>query len=444
MNRRTFLAGLTAAATTSAQQRPNVVLILADDFGYENLGCNGGTAYKTPNLDRLAATGVRFTQAFAQPLCTPTRLQLMTGQYNFRNWMAFGLMAPKERTFGHMMREAGYKTAIAGKWQFWSYDSPGSPRRGIGQRAEDSGFDEYSLWHAAHTEDKKSRYADPTVYEDGRLRTETKGKYGEDLYSDFLCNFMEKNKANPFFVYYSMALTHAPFNLTPKSKTWANGNRLKDDPSNYGDMVEYMDEMVGKVVKKIDDLGLRERTLILFYADNGTPREITHQYKGQPFRGGKGLSTEAGMHVPMIANWPGTAKADTVVHDLIDSTDFIPTLAEVTGAKPLAGAVDGQSFLPLIKGQKANRRDWLFSHYDPHPGCKQDYMPTRFAWDRKWKLYMDGRLYDLAADPLEQIPMRAPTPEAAAARKKLQAVLDRMAKVKPPKFNEYSAYGPAY
>src|SRR5688572_5206060 len=112
MDRRSFLS-LTGASALSAQtaRRPNVLMIMADDLGYECLGCNGGTSYKTPNLDKLASSGVRFTHAYAQPLCTPTRVQLMTGQHNFRNWVGFGLMSPRERTFGHMMRDAGYKTA---------------------------------------------------------------------------------------------------------------------------------------------------------------------------------------------------------------------------------------------------------------------------------------------------------------------------------------------
>lgn len=441
MNRRSFLASLGVAATMKAADRPNVVLILADDLGFECLSGNGSTSYKTPNLDKLAAEGVKFTHAYAQPLCTPTRLQLMTGQHNFRNWMAFGLMNPKERTFGHMMQDAGYKTVIAGKWQFWSYDGPGeSERRGKGKRIQDAGFDEYSVWHAWHTEDKGSRYANPVIFEDGRIRPDTKGKYGEDLWLDFLGRFMERHRNEPFFAYYPMALTHGPFNLTPGSTDWESGDRLKDDPKNYADMVEYMDGCVGRLLAKIDGLGLRSKTLVLFYADNGTPREIKSSWKGKPVQGGKGLTTNLGMHVPLIASWPGVAKAGSVCRDLVDSTDFIPTICEATGVKKLPGAVDGRSFLPQIKGEKGSPREALFSHYDPHPGCKVDYKPTRFAWDHQWKLYMDGRLFDYVADPDEKKPVEG-QPEV---RKKLQSVLDEMAKANPPVFNKFSAYGKAY
>ena len=160
-------------ANAEADGRPNIVLIMADDLGYETLGCYGGTSYKTPHLDALAKEGVRFTQAYAQPLCTPTPVQLMTGQYNHRNWRAFGILGPEEKTFGHMMRAAGYKTCISGKWQLYSYNPPDfEPEwRGKGMLAENAGFDEYFLWHAGHTEDKGSRYADPVVLDNGTLRS---------------------------------------------------------------------------------------------------------------------------------------------------------------------------------------------------------------------------------------------------------------------------------
>ena len=139
-----------------ASDKPNIILILSDDLGYECLGCYGGESYQTPVLDGLSKEGMRFDHAYVLPLCTPTRLQLMTGKYNFRNWRAFGVMDPQERTFGHLMQAAGYKTCISGKWQMYSYNPPDfEPEwRGKGQLAEDSGFDEYCLWHTEHTEDK--------------------------------------------------------------------------------------------------------------------------------------------------------------------------------------------------------------------------------------------------------------------------------------------------
>lgn len=447
LSRRHFLGALPLAAPlrSAAQpsRRPNILLMMADDFGYECVGANGGTSYRTPNIDRLAASGVRFTHAYAQPLCTPTRVQLMTGQHNFRNWKGFGLMDPNEKTFGHMMQRAGYRTGIMGKWQFYSYESKGSPRYCQGMKPEQSGFDEYLLWHDLLTEDKGSRYADPVLNENGKLRAATKGKYGPDLEIEFLSSFMQKSKDKPFFAYYPMTLTHGPFNATPKSADWARGNRLKDDPKYFADMVEYLDDSVGRILKILDQTGLASNTLVLFYADNGTPPEITSRTRERTIAGGKGKTADAGMHVPMIARWAAAGEGK-VCNDLIDSTDFLPTIMEATGAKWFEGRpLDGRSFLPQIKGQRGNPREWAFAHYDPHPGCKVNFTPTRLVWDHQYKLYLDGRFYDWKADYFEETPI-APekaTASQKSARRKLQAGLDQMAKIMPPRFNKFETDG---
>lgn len=425
MNRRQFLGALASVATLSAQpKRPNVLLILADDLGYECLGSYGGTSYKTPNLDRMAADGMRFRYAFAQPLCTPTRMQLMTGKYNFRNWQAFGIMDPKERTFGHLFQAGGYRTAIAGKWQFWSYNPPDfEPEwRGKGQKIEDAGFDEHCVWHAAHTEDKGSRYGDPTIYTNGKIEPKLKDKYGDDLFADFLLNFIKKPDAKPWFAYWPLALTHDPFVPTPDSPEFNGPNRLKADNRFFKDEVEYMDKVVGRVLSQVP-----ADTLVLFFGDNGTNGAITSQLNGKPYQGDKGMPTEAGTRVPMIVRWKGVTPAGKINDDLIDSCDFLPTIAAAANVPTKSmGRMDGVSFLPQLLGKIGVPRPWIYSWYDPRPGHgKERWTRTqRYAFDHEWKLYDNGRLVNWAKDPKEAKPV-----QNAEVRTRLQNVLDRMAAV---------------
>ena len=428
-----FFAG---AITAHAEDRPNIILIMADDLGVEGLGCYGGASYATPHLDRLAKEGLRFTHAYAQPLCTNTRIQLMTGLYNHRNWIAFGILDPEAVTFGHAMRQSGYATCIAGKWQLQSYDPPDYPgaarRRGIGMEVQNAGFDEYSLWHVGHTEVKGSRYADPVIFENGKFRNDTQGRYGPDLWVDFINDFVrrEAKTERPFFVYYSMALPHWPMVPTPRSADWTNpATRSQEDTKYFKDMVEYMDDCVGRIVDAVDSCGISDNTLILFYSDNGTHLKITSQTKRGAVAGGKGRPTNAGTHVPMIARWPKQIKPG-LNDDLIDSTDFFPTLLDVAQGEVEGVELDGISFYPQLKGKAGKKRGWIYCYYDPRPGWDKDQFTRHtFARDKRYKLYDDGRLFDLDRDPLESNPVATDANDArnAAVRQRLQAVLDQMA-----------------
>ena len=416
---------------TSGSRRPNIILILADDLGYECLGCYGGKSYKTPRLDALAATGVRFQRTYALPLCTPTRAQLMTGKHNFRNWKAFGVLDPKEKTFGHYMKNVGYRTCIAGKWQFYSYNPPDfEPEwRGKGMRPEESGFDEYCLWHTEHTEDKGSRYADPVIQQNGTYLSDTEGRYGPDIFVEYINDFIARHQDEPFFVYYPMALTHAPFQPTPHSADWPEKRHAKD-PKYFKDMVEYMDVVVGRIVDRLEQLGLRENTLVLFLGDNGSPREVTSLVNSHALRGGKGKSTEAGTHVPLVANWPGTTPQGSVCEDMVDCSDFLPTMLEMAGAPLPAGEIfDGISYLPQLQGKPGNPHEWLYFWHNPLPGWgKEAYRLQRWAQDKQWKLYDDGRLFNYQTDVLEEHPIApgAGNPAAESARQTLQPVIDQM------------------
>jgi arylsulfatase A-like enzyme len=433
ITRRDFLrtTGFGAAAVAAGdvlfscsrqESPPNVVLIMADDLGWEALGCYGGTAYQTPVLDEMARTGARFNHCYSQPLCTPTRVQLMTGRYNFRNYIGFGVLKPGERTFGHMMQDAGYSTCVVGKWQLWgANDSRGMGGQGV--YPDEAGFDEYCLWQIERI---GQRYADPLMYRNRREPEELPGAYGPDVATDYLLDFMERQEGRPFFAYYPMILPHDPFAPTPDSPEWPRGNRRQRAPRFFGDMVAYMDGLVGRITGKLDELGIRENTLVMFLADNGTNRRITSATTRGDVTGHKGFPDDGGTRVPLIAHWPGEIPGGRVLDDLVDTTDFLPTIAEVTHARPPSDVqLDGQSFLPQLRGEAGNPREWVFCHYDPDWGS---FGRSRFARDRRWKLYDDGRLYEVATDVLEEHPLDpgAPGSEIVEARRRLQQVLDRL------------------
>ena len=441
-----LLCGAVATAAAAAPQeprrptasRPNIILIMADDQGYETIGANGGTSYKTPHIDRLAANGMRFENAYAHPLCTPSRVALMTGQYNFRNYTSFGELRLTEKTFGNMLRDAGYKTAIVGKWQLSERDF---------QAPFQFGFQEYLLWHFGTLVNgvqtpgaQGSRYWDPVFYHNGTLLPETKGKFGPDVMADFVADYIEKHRAEPFFLYYPLVLPHDPWveppgytpaagfsgAITARGALAADPDQARERQRRFGAMIAYMDTLVGRVTTQLDALKLSEKTLVLFTTDNGTFPALRSMMNGREIRGDKGRPTDAGTHVPLIAQWKGRIPAGKVNPDLIDFTDVLPTLAEVSGATLPAGiTVDGRSFAPQLRGQKGKPRDWIFCHYDPRWA---NFTAARYAQDKQFKLYGDGALYDYRQDPLEKSPLPPTTltPAQERSRQALQKVLDTM------------------
>ena len=431
---------------------PNILLIMADDVGIEGFGCYGGSSYSTPYIDKLAKDGMRFTHAYSQPLCTPTRVQIMTGKYNHRNWSYFGILDPKEKTFGHLMKEAGYRTCIAGKWQLQSYDPPDFPnadlRRGKGMHVDRAGFDEHCLFHSWHTEDKGSRYADPTYFRNGSLVVEEKGKYGPDRSVDFLLNFMKRHRKAPMFLYFPMALPHWPVVPTPDSKEWKDPEkRNTEDNKFFSDMVTYMDKLVGRLVEGLEQLELREKTLILFYSDNGTHLEISSTLKGKTVRGGKATPLQTGIRVPLVANWPGTITPDSVTSDLVDASDFYPTLAELAKIKLSKNQkIDGISFLPSLFNRDGPRRKSCFFWYDPRPGWdKNRFSRHIFALDHQYKLFDDGRMYNIQGTEMREIKLNPASlnQEALTAKKKLRKVIDQTMQgyISPHALKKVDAFG---
>ncbi len=404
--------------------RPNVVLIVADDLGYECLGCNGGTSYRTPFLDELAATGIRFTNAYCTPLCTPSRVQLMSGQYPHRTgWTGnLGELPRRERyvdpsliDLAILFKRAGYATAVAGKWQMAYFDQHPD-------HATRAGFDEHCLWTFDYKgiRDSYRRYWRPGIWRNGRIDRESirDDIYGPDVFSDFLIDFVGRNQRLPFFAYYPMVLPHRPFLHTPDTMPPGGpGPRGERDPSaRFAEMVAYLDTLVARLVNRLDELGLRERTLVLFTSDNGSPSEITSSMGDVRVPGGKGQLTPAGARIPLIANWPGTTPAGIVSEDLTDSTDLRASFSELTGAElPGDRNFDGHSLVSTLRGEGTSQRTWVYIQM----------RDVRAVRDRRWKLFADGRLFDTRSDPLEKSPFGPGEGGAPVqgARARLEAVL---------------------
>ena len=420
------LLAFTAGAALLQAEKPNILFILADDVGIEPLGCYGGTSFETPNIDRLAEAGMRFRHCYSMPVCHPTRVCFLTGRYprHIGNpaWGTF----PHElesQTVAQVIRRAGYATAVAGKWQLTLLArDPQHPHR--------LGFDEYCLfgWHEG------ARYHDPLIWQNGAQRHDTTGQYGPDLYAEFLIDFMQRNRAQAFFAFYSMALCHDVTDDLDEPVAYAPG---KDRYLNYGEMVTSMDQCVGRIVTAVEELGLQRKTLILFSGDNGTarrsiiraqqtdgePKKWTYvrdpvfcDINGQRVPGGKGSLTDGGTRVPLLASWPGTIKPGETVDDLVDFSDFLPTFADLCGETIPSGVkLDGISMAARLTGAGPGVRAWAYAE-----------SKNRF-WVRtqQWKLLNTGEFFDVAADPRESNNLAGVelTGEAKAVKQRLEQAL---------------------
>jgi arylsulfatase A len=392
-------AGVAVPAAAVLAAKPNVVLIMADDFGAECVASYGGQSYQTPNLDRLAENGIRFENMYATPVCTPSRVEIMTGRYAVRTksnslgdffgraenilpeakltkaletppyWRGHEPHALREPIFGNLMRSAGYRTCVIGKWQLcYLYRYPEMP--------QDCGFDEHLLWSwfwrddYPNTEnpwaddseergDVTSRYWDAHVVENGTPK-KISGQFGPDYFNRYALDFISRcaEEKQPFFLYYPMVLPHTPFVETPATRGKTDGQHDK-----FAGMVSYMDKLVGNVAAHLEKLGIADNTLLVFLADNGTDHRVTSLYKGFEIHGGKSRTklSEEGNRVPLIASWPGTIPAGQVTDQMADLSDFYATLADLAGV-PLPEDIvfDGYSLLPAFKGTGPTGREWTY------------------------------------------------------------------------------------
>ncbi|HUQ72150.1 MAG TPA: sulfatase-like hydrolase/transferase [Planctomycetaceae bacterium] len=405
----TLLAGQTTLSAADAK-RPNIVLIFGDDCGIDAFGCYGSDRAKslTPNIDKLAASGTRFERGYSTPLCGPSRCVIMTGRHGFRtggltNQTAGNPESKDEPSLAKILKQAGYATGMAGKW------------RQMGETPGDWGFDEYITDPTAGGWFWKTSY-----FKNGKEITTDKEIYYPDVASDLAVDFITKNKDKPFYFYLSEHLIHGPILKTPDSKPAATAAQ------HYDDNMVYLDKTVGKVVSVLDRLGLRENTVILFTSDNGTsrvgytpehdPNGITGKIGGKAVNGQKGQLLEGGSRVPFIASWKGTLPAGKVSNDLIDFTDLLPTFADLAGGKLSDGVkFDGKSFAPQLRGQPGTPREWIFVQLGT----------GWYVRDNAWKLNEKGELFSMKDAPFVEAPA-GDSPEAQAAKKRLQAVLDEL------------------
>ncbi len=425
-----LLAIAFAPNVSAAAKKPNILFILCDDMGYECLNCYGGTSYKTPNIDTLAASGIRFRNAYATPLCSPSRVELMTGRYGFRTgWInligrgddAMEYFEPnKERTFGHVLKSAGYATALAGKWQLCNFtDHP--------DHVNKCGFDEYCCWTWQLNGKRTSRYWEPSIWQNGKEKKDLQEPYGEDIFCNFLIDFMKRHRDEPFFAYYPMVLVHEPHTATPDSKGATKAQKSGKAEKGGGvegkrrratklfpGMVQYMDKTVGRLMAALDELGLRDNTIIVFTGDNGTDRSVFSKIGDVTVQGGKGTVAEFGTHVPFIVSWRGTIKPAQTKDDLIDFSDVLPTIAELGGAKLPNATIDGKSFARQLTTETAPARQWIFSQL----GHK------KLARDQRFMLHDDGSIYDVIHDPFEKKNLAdSKDAEVTTSKARLQKVL---------------------
>jgi arylsulfatase A len=394
---------LASAALAAPPEKPNVIFILADDLGIGNVGCYGSDRYKTPNIDKLAAQGTRFTHCFTAALCGPSRALIMSGRYAFRNGAtnqdACTNLDPKEIVLPRLFKAAGYATACIGKWG----QLPGEPG--------DHAFDDWLRFNGSGVyfnakDDKPERYS--LNGDDQKLAD---GEYMPDICHDRVVKFVRQHREGPFFVYYPMSHVHGELMPTPDSA--AGSTDL------MADNIAYMDKLVGQLIAELDMLKLRENTLVIFMGDNGTGKGMADRATigGKVLSGMKGTMLECGGLVPMIASWPAKAPAGRICADLIDSTDFVTTFAELAGATLPSGMVfDGHTLMPQLTNQSAKPREWVFNQL----------ARMWYVREPQWKLNEKGELFDMSGAPLTETLITHDTETSKAARQRLQAVLAKL------------------
>jgi len=435
LTRRQFTA-LLGTAAYAAQRRPNIVFILADDMGVGDLGCYGQKILKTPNIDRLAAEGMRFTSAYAGAMvCAPSRGTLMTGYHlghaTIRNnWEVYPEgqfpLAARDITVASMLQKAGYRTGICGKW---GMGGPGS-----GSTPVDKGFD---FFYGYNCQRQAHRFYVDYLWRNGTkepiAQSPSRRVYAQDLIADASLQFIRDNRDRPFFLFCAWTVPHGPYtvNNVPsiakyKEMEWTDGEKV------YATMMDRLDADVGRVMSLLKELRLDDNTLVLFSSDNGPgggPANNARFGSQMGLREIKGTLREGGIRVPLIARWPGKVPAGKTTDIATAFWDFLPTAADLAGTSAPKG-IDGISIMPAMLGKKQNAHPYLY--WEQLTPAKL----TKALRMGEWKAYQAAvgapvELYNLAADPAESKDVAAAHPDVVKKAEKIFATA-RVEAVPPP------------
>lgn len=431
LNRRHFLTTLAAAPLAAQSAPPNIVFILADDLGYGDLGCYGQERISTPNIDRLARSGTRFTQAYAgSTVCAPSRCALMTGLHSGHGRIRGNRhpevpLQAEDHTVAELLRGAGYRTGLFGKWGLGFNGTAGIPNL--------KGFDEFFGYH---TQQQAHTYFPHQLWDNQRDVTLAANfgtrsrQYAPDLFLDRALKFLDRSPGQPFFLYYASTIPHTNNEL---GRDTGNGMEVPDlgvyadkpwppQERAFAAMISRLDTHVGRLAAKLHDLGAERNTLVIFTSDNGAHREGGHDseffHSHGALRGIKRDLYEGGIRVPFLASWPGHVPAGVVSDQVIAFWDFLPTAADLAG-RPAPANTDGESFAPALQGRRQNRSRPLYWEF--HEGGFNQ--AIRFG---DWKAIRFGKdgpieLYNLKDDPSERTNLASSAPDRVAEARRLFA-----------------------
>lgn len=425
----------TEASRVEAADRPNILFIYADDIGYEALNSYGGLDFKTPHLNRMARDGLQFDRAYASPVCTPSRVSMHTSLYVTRHGHLGVLPVhrgtdrkvdfQKMPTFAQLMRSNGYLTSVTGKWQLATLEVHPHHIR-------NAGFDSWCVWQIWKDGEKTLRHWNATLNEDGNVRDDIADRFGPDVLADYVIEQMtEATRASkPFLIVHNELLPHDPIIDTPDDR------RLKRKPK-LDHMIHYMDQIVGRLLDAVEELGIRKNTYVVFMGDNGTHEEDfrnpragldderlhTRHTRAGRVNGGKFKLGDAGTHVPLLVWGPPSVPRGKSCNDLVDVVDIFPTFCELSGTDiPDTLAIDGRSIASQIHGKNGAPRHWV------HHGISGK---GENVFDGSWRLFSrGGKLIDARSLPAEST-VTNENSASRSARNRLSTVLSSITKDGP-------------